>query len=68
MFCSQDCVVGVADSCPNGFVCEGQAGATGFCLAANVIDDSCCSIGGNGRTSTLLSLLVVGLVLRRKRR
>jgi hypothetical protein len=68
MFCSQECVVGVTDSCPLGFTCEGTAGGTGKCVDSNAGDDTCCGIGANGKTSTLLSLLVVTLVLRRKRR
>ena len=67
-FCTQDCVVGVADSCPSGYTCGGPTGQTGLCVFAEPPDDSCCDIGGNGKVSALLSLLVVGLVLRRRRR
>ena len=68
MVCTEDCIVGVADSCPMGFTCDGNAGLTGVCLAEGAGDDTCCGIGANGKTSALLSLLVVGLVLRRRRR
>jgi hypothetical protein len=66
--CSEDCVVGVADSCPAGFECQGQPGQTGYCVSASAGDDTCCGIGASGKTSALLSLLVVGIVLRRRRR
>ena len=67
-FCSQTCVVGVADSCPAGFECEGAAGGAGVCVTAGAGDDTCCGIGADSRTSSLLALFVVTLVLRRKRR
>jgi hypothetical protein len=68
MYCSQSCVVGVADSCPSGFECEGMAGQTGVCVTASAGTDTCCGIGANGKASALISVLVVGLVLRRRRR
>jgi hypothetical protein len=65
--CSQDCVVGVADSCPMGFVCEGAAGNVGFCLA-EIEDTGCCSSRSDPRGALLLCLPVLGLVLRRRRK
>ncbi|HEX5058309.1 MAG TPA: Ig-like domain-containing protein [Kofleriaceae bacterium] len=67
-FCSNVCVVGVDDSCGTGFTCEGAAGGNGYCVPVGAGDDTCCGIGANGKTSALLSLFVVGFVLRRKRR
>lgn len=67
-FCSQDCVVGVADSCPATFTCIGNAGETGVCLVDSGDGGGCCSIGGDKRAAAMLSLLVLGLVLRRRRR
>jgi hypothetical protein len=67
MYCSQVCVVGNAETCPLGYECVGMAGETGDCVHAGAGDDTCCNIGANGKASTLLSLLVVGLVLRRRR-
>lgn len=66
--CSQDCVVGVADSCPTDYTCAGTAGETGFCLVAQD-KKSCsdCSAGGD-RRGMLLWLGVLGFVLRRRRR
>ncbi len=68
MICSTTCVVGVDDSCSAGFVCAGDAGGSGFCVPEGAGDDTCCGIGANGKTSALLSLLVVVFTLRRKRR
>ena len=68
MYCSQQCVVGVTDSCPTGFACEGAEGATGNCVRAGAGDDTCCNIGANGKASTLIALFVVAFVLRRPRR
>ena len=68
MFCSQGCIVGVADSCPMDYTCEGEGGGPGYCVVADP-EKACtdCSSGGDGR---LLLVLVggVGLVLRRRRR
>ena len=67
--CSNECVVGVGDSCGTGFTCDGAAGGTGYCVPEGAGDDTtCCGIGANGKTSALLSLFVVVFVLRRKRR
>jgi hypothetical protein len=68
MICSTDCVVGVGDSCPMGFTCEGPTGQGGKCVPEGAGDDTCCGIGANGKTSTLLSLFVVAFLLCRRRR
>jgi hypothetical protein len=68
MVCTEDCVVGVDDSCPMGFSCAGEAGNSGVCVLEGAGDDTCCGIGANGKTCALLSVLVVGFVLRRRRR
>lgn len=65
-FCSEDCVVGVADSCPMGFECIGNAGQTGFCIVEGLEEPGCCSVGGDGRVAGLLALFVLGIVLRRR--
>jgi hypothetical protein len=68
MFCSSECVVGVADSCASGYVCNGQAGSTGFCVPQAADEGGCCSVGSDGRVASLLALTILGLVLRRRRR
>jgi len=65
-YCSRDCVVGVGDSCPAGTYCEGPPGLVGYCLPN--ADAGCCSVGGDRRAECLLSLAVLGLLARRRRR
>lgn len=67
--CSQGCVVGVADSCPETYYCEGTPGSTGFCLT-EFVDEGCpnCSSGGNGRATMVMAFGVLGLLLRKRRR
>ena len=68
-FCTQPCVVGVVDSCPMGYVCGGEAGQGGLCVFDEPEEGGgCCEVGADGKASALLSILVVGLVLRRRRR
>jgi hypothetical protein len=67
-FCTESCVVGVDDSCPMGFECGGPQGQSGVCVFPTVEDTGCCGVGADGKTSALLSVLVVGFVLRRRRR
>ena len=67
-YCSQNCIVGVMDSCPMGFSCV-AAGAGGACLPEDT-GGGCCSVGG---TDTVwvhggLTLFVLGVALRRRRR
>jgi MYXO-CTERM domain-containing protein len=68
-YCSQDCVVGATDACPMGFDCV-EAGASGACIP--VEEGGCCSVGGDGPSAVWihgsLSLFVIGLVVRRRRR
>jgi hypothetical protein len=67
-FCSQECIVGGTGACPDGFECV-QAGSAGACLPA---DDGggCCSVGGADAMWVHggLSLGVLALVMRRRRR
>jgi MYXO-CTERM domain-containing protein len=64
--CSSDCVVGVEDSCPVDYYCEGPTGETGFCLL-DADKPGCCSVGGDRRAAMLLSLGILAFVLRRRR-
>ncbi len=70
-FCSQDCIVGTADSCPKDFECT-PAGASGACVPSGG-GGGCCSTDRTGRTSTPwahagISFGVIALVVRRRRR
>ncbi len=66
-YCSQDCIVGATGACPMDFECV-AAGASGACLPIET--GGCCNIGGGGAAWVHggLSLFVLGLVLRRRRR
>jgi MYXO-CTERM domain-containing protein len=67
-YCSQDCVVGSMDACPMGFECV-AAGTSGACLPVDT-GGGCCSVGGADAAWIHggLSALVLGLVMRRRRR
>jgi hypothetical protein len=67
MFCSQPCVVGVADSCPVGYLCDGPDGSTGFCIGEHT-DSGCCNASSDGRMPILLALGVLAVALRSRRK
>ena len=64
--CSTNCIVGVADSCPADFTCEGPEGGTGYCIAAS--GGGGCNVGGDRRAAALLAFVTLGLLLGRRRR
>jgi hypothetical protein len=68
-FCSQDCVVGVADSCPMDFECIPTGGQNGQCITTSS-GGGCCSVS-TGNQAVIhfgISALVLGLVIRRRRK
>jgi MYXO-CTERM domain-containing protein len=66
-YCSQECVVGATAACPMGFECL-AAGGGGVCLPTD--SGGCCSASGGDAwwVHGGLSLFVLGLVVRRRRR
>lgn len=66
-YCSQQCIVGATDACPMGFQCA-AAGTSGLCLP--IAEGGCCSVGTGGAVWVhgSLSALVLGLLVRRRRR
>jgi MYXO-CTERM domain-containing protein len=66
-YCSQECIVGAMSACPEEFECV-QNGTTGSCLPA--AKGGCCSVSGPDAVWVhgSLSLLVLGLVVRGRRR
>jgi len=67
--CTQDCLPGVADSCPAGFQCLMSSANAGVCFFLD--SGGCCSVDGGRSTwwvHIALATLVLGLVLRRRRR
>lgn len=70
-FCSRDCIVGVADSCPTDFTCI-ASGTSGVCVP-NDDGGGCCSVSDDDDTGALaaqlgLSAALLGFVVRRRRR
>ncbi len=67
-YCSQECVLGAVEACPEGYDCV-QNGSTGACLPA-AEPGGCCSAGGGSAMWVHggFSLFVLGLVLRGRRR
>jgi MYXO-CTERM domain-containing protein len=68
MFCSQDCVVGVTDSCPAEFECAGTAGQTGFCVAKGAEEPVCGCATSDTRGAAMFSAFVLLVLTRRRRR
>ena len=72
--CTQDCTVGIAGSCPVGYDCIMDNGIDGFCYpSAKSTDTGCCRVDGSDAPGALwlhggIAALVLGLVMRRRRR
>jgi len=73
-YCSQECIPGVADGCPEGFDCLQAGVGQGFCWPAGGGGGGCCSVEGSrgGHRTTWLELglfaAVMLLVSTRRRR
>lgn len=67
--CTQECIVGVADSCPAKYDCVMTSGANGVCFPSTS-GGGCCSVGGAAPVwvHAGLGAIVLGLVLPRRRR
>jgi hypothetical protein len=67
--CTTDCIVGVADSCPAMYDCIQTTGSMGVCFPASS-GGGCCeaSTGGAAFAHLGTGVLVLGIVLRRRRR
>jgi len=65
MHCVASCDTSTPGSCPNNFECL-ASGASGVCWPSQ--GGGCCSASGDPRSSGLLAALVLGGVLRRRRR
>jgi hypothetical protein len=68
--CTTTCVQGVADSCMAGFECDGASDGKSYCFKTAGDGGGCCSASGAGPVWAHggLGLLVLGLVMRRRRR
>jgi hypothetical protein len=67
MLCSTTCTVGAGETCPAGFECLGASGGQGACWPA-AEGTGCCDARGGRASTALLGVVLVGLVLRRRRR
>lgn len=67
--CTQSCTVGAMDACPTGLTCQATAGSgsPGACWPPQD-GGGCCDASGAGAPTAMLGFLIVGLVMRRKRR
>ncbi len=68
--CTQSCIPGVGDSCPDGFTCIQSGVGQGVCFFP-ADEGGCCSAGGDGQTAwvqPLLGLGLLGLIVLRPRR
>jgi hypothetical protein len=66
--CTQACVPGSADSCPDGLSCTAQSASTGVCFFSS--SAGCCSVDHGDSPWWLhgaVSALVLGAMLRRRR-
>jgi len=68
--CTTTCVMGVADSCMPGYECDAASDGKSYCFKAAGDGGGCCSASGAGAVWAHggLGLLVLGLVMRRRRR
>jgi trypsin len=65
-YCSMNCTVTDATTCPEGFECL-EAGAAGACWPIEE-DPGCCDASGKNAGSMIFGIALFGLVLRRRRR
>ena len=64
--CILSCTPGAAGGCPDGFDCAETTGTSGACWPADT--GCCCDAGQRGAPTAWLGAMVIGLVLRRRRR
>jgi MYXO-CTERM domain-containing protein len=70
MVCTQSCTPGASDACPTGYTCEMIDNANGYCYPQSKSGGGCCEAGssGGGWARGGFALLVLGLLVRRRRR
>jgi len=65
--CTQDCVLGVADSCPDGFDCLASSSG-GVCWPAGAEETGCCSSSNEAAAQSGLLAFALAIMIRRRRR
>ena len=66
--CTQNCVLGIADSCPVDFECLATGATGGVCWPSDALDKGTCGCGSSGSPQALVLLLGLGAILVRRRR
>ncbi|MGE5187164.1 MAG: Ig-like domain-containing protein [Acidobacteriota bacterium] len=69
MICTQDCIVGVSDSCPAKYDCVMTTGTVGLCFPSTGGGGCCNASTGNGELLAHFGFagLVLGFVVRRRK-
>jgi hypothetical protein len=65
--CTQECIVGVGDSCPDGFRCLASSATKGICWPGSG-DDGWCSATRGAAGQSVLIAIGLAIALRRRRR
>ncbi|MGN6109742.1 MAG: Ig-like domain-containing protein [Kofleriaceae bacterium] len=69
--CTQQCILGVADSCPSDFACVDAGGGAGICFFPAEEETGCCSVARDGNVPWAhlgFGTLLLGLLVRPRRR
>ena len=64
--CTMACALGSDGSCPADLQCESDGNGGGLCFPGS--GSGCCDASGRGGPTSIVAMLLVGLVLRRQRR
>jgi MYXO-CTERM domain-containing protein len=71
MICTQNCIPGTSDACPDGLECVATGPSQGICYHGGG-GGGCCSVSTEDGTAPLavhggIAMLLLGLMLRRRR-
>jgi len=63
--CTMTCTPNAANACPTGLDCLDDGNGSGYCWPPE--NGGCCDASGRGAPTSVLGIMFVGLVLRRRR-
>jgi hypothetical protein len=63
--CTMTCAPTDMTSCPDGLACQDDGNGGGYCWPPE--NGGCCDASGRGAPTSVLGIMIVGLVLRRRR-
>jgi hypothetical protein len=66
--CTQECIAGVADSCPAAYDCLETSPGRGVCWPQGAADPGCCSASNEAAAQSLFVAFGLAFVIRRRRR